>query len=465
MAEALTKEQRDALPDEQFAVPGKRKLPMPDERHTRLAWSQVRHTKDLTDDERASARRRILKRAKELGMDTAGWDKISAMCLQAMAIEIPEVLDHPNRMPFSGVLTKIDEPSCNPPHGSNGKRVLLTRAAAEEALDSLALMAVDYTPGFDGHDAQRKIGVITGATIEGPDLKIEGFIYAADFPEEAAEIKANKNALGFSFEAQQILVESLETDPLVIIGCVFTGAAILLKDKAAYTTTSLAASAVTGDIEMTKEELEVILAAALKPVTDKIASIEASQSELSGKIEAGKELHAKVAPFADKLRACASGMQAAGIGVHTTRGHAAILNRMADSMEAEAMTGSLPHIYRDHDYAGGSYYAAADGNQGAPNAPAAPVESPEVAALKAQLADVATKLEGAIAASRHGSQEPERKTISPEISRLLAKSGVDAPGEGEKLSTQQVDKVLAGASVSDRVRLKTLLRHNGLMAA
>jgi hypothetical protein len=92
-------------------------------------------------------------------------------------------------------------------------------------------MAVDI---FDGHDAQAKIGVITGATIEGSDLRIEGFVYAADFPEEAAFIKANKNNLGFSFEAQDIRVESLDSDPLVITACVFTGAAILEKVKAAF---------------------------------------------------------------------------------------------------------------------------------------------------------------------------------------------------------------------------------------
>jgi hypothetical protein len=183
---------------------------------------------------------------------------------------------------------------------------MMLRSAAEAALPSLLGMAVDITPEFDGHDAQAKIGVITGATIEGSDLRIEGFVYAADFPEEAAFIKANKNNLGFSFEAQDIRVESLDSDPLVITACVFTGAAILEKVKAAFTTTSLAASAAAGDdIQMTKEELQAVLAAALTPINDQITEIKAGQAMLETKIEAGKELHAKVSPHAEKLRACA----------------------------------------------------------------------------------------------------------------------------------------------------------------
>lgn len=376
---ALSKQERDALPADDFAVPGKRALPIVDQKHVAMAWSQVGRTSGLSDAERAEARKRILSRAKKLGMDTSDWDRIKAMRLEAMALDVPEVQDHPNRMPFSGVLVHLDQPSDAAPHGSKGKRVVMSKAAAEAALPSLLGMAVDITPDFDGHDAQAKIGVITAATIEGDDLRIEGFVYAADFPEEAAFIKANKNTLGFSFEAQEIFVESLDGDPLVITGCTFTGAAILQKDKAAFTTTSLAAAAA-GDIEMTKEELLEAVGGLLKPITDKITAIEASQAELGTKIEAGKELHAKVAPHAEKLRACAAGMSAAGIGMHATRGHVAAINRMADMMEAEAMSGSLPHIYRDHDYAGGSYYAGAE--QGQQQASAAPAANAEIETLR-----------------------------------------------------------------------------------
>lgn len=64
---------RDRLDADDFAVPGKRALPMPDARHVRLAWDMVDRTEGLSDAERAEARSRILARAKALGVDTGGW--------------------------------------------------------------------------------------------------------------------------------------------------------------------------------------------------------------------------------------------------------------------------------------------------------------------------------------------------------------------------------------------------------
>jgi len=460
---SLSKADRDALPESDFAVPGKRALPIHDAKHVRMAHDMLSRTKGLSSEEIAEARRRINQRAHALGIDTSGWTTIKAMrfdlaSLSAMSLDLPEVDDHPNRMPFSGVLTRLDQPSDAAPHGSNGKRVLMTKAAAEKGLASLLGMAVDFTPEFDGHDVARKIGVITAATVEGDALHIEGFIYAADFPEEAARIKTDKSALGFSFEAQQIHVESLDTDPLVIVDCVFTGAAILKKDKAAYQTTSLAASAA-GDLEMTKEELQALLAEALKPVNDEIAALKAGQATVVESIQAGKELHAKVAPFAEKLRSCAASMQAAGIGVHATRGHVAVLNRMADNMEAEAMGGSLPHIYRDHDYAGGTYYATADEGK-------KPAETDAEKALKAQVSTLETQLKDLKAAAVDTVKGPERKTIAPHITALLAKAG-EAIGEDGKVSAAALDKAFNAAQLDTRQRLaiKIGLDRAGQLAA
>jgi len=59
------------------------------------------------------------------------------MQLEAMAVKIPHVEGHPNRVPFEGVLTIVDSASDRAPAGARGHRVLLTRAAAEKALASL----------------------------------------------------------------------------------------------------------------------------------------------------------------------------------------------------------------------------------------------------------------------------------------------------------------------------------------
>jgi hypothetical protein len=108
--------------------------------------------------------------------------------LESMAVKMPEVEGHPNRVDFRGVLTLVDVPSQRPPSGSGGKRVVLTRKAAEAALPSLIGMALDYAPSFDRHDARRKVGVITSADVIGRNLEIGGYLYAKDFPEIVEEV-------------------------------------------------------------------------------------------------------------------------------------------------------------------------------------------------------------------------------------------------------------------------------------
>ena len=99
--------------------------------------------------------------------------------IKALAIQMPTVERHPNRKRFVGVLTTVDAPSERAPAGARGHRVMLTRAAAEKALPSLIGMGLGYTPKLDGHDARRKIGVITSAEIVGKDIVIEAIFLLA----------------------------------------------------------------------------------------------------------------------------------------------------------------------------------------------------------------------------------------------------------------------------------------------
>src|SRR5208282_1579407 len=110
------------------------------------------------------------------------------MELESMAVVMPEVEGHPNRAGFRGVLTVVDVPSQRAPSGSRGHRVVLTKAAAEDALPSLLGMALDYSPSFDRHDVRRKVGVITSAEVVGRNIEVGGYLYAKDFPEIVEEI-------------------------------------------------------------------------------------------------------------------------------------------------------------------------------------------------------------------------------------------------------------------------------------
>ena len=162
--------------------------------------------------------------------------------LQSMAIEMPAVSRHPNRQPFRGVLTLVDAPSTRPPAGARGHRVLLSRAAAERALASLLGMGLDYTPSLDGHDARRKVGIITEAVVAPAKtaagtaaLHVGGYLFARDFPELVRELSAGgKHRLGMSYEIADARVADVRASIWVLTEVTFTGAAILRREKAAY---------------------------------------------------------------------------------------------------------------------------------------------------------------------------------------------------------------------------------------
>ena len=168
---------------------------------------------------------------------TAGFGRMGELEMRAMAVEFPAVHDHPNRLPFEGVLTLVDVPSDKAPSGSRGHRVVLTRAAAETALPSLLGMAIDYKEGWDGHDARRKCGIITEAELDGAHLRVAGFVFGKDFP-EIEQRMATPGAMGMSYELANAHVANMQAQIWTLTRATFTGAAILLRDKAAYTGTS-----------------------------------------------------------------------------------------------------------------------------------------------------------------------------------------------------------------------------------
>ena len=169
--------------------------------------------------------------------------------LESMAIEMPDVAKHPNRVAFRGVLTFVDVPSDSAPSGARGHRVLLKRTATEKAIPSLLGMALDYAPSLDRHDARCKVGVITQADISeigaplrassrhrpAQSLTVSGFLYARDFPELVREIRAKgPKVLGMSYEIAEAKIDDVGAEIWAVSDFTFTGAAVLRRDKAAY---------------------------------------------------------------------------------------------------------------------------------------------------------------------------------------------------------------------------------------
>ncbi len=80
-ARVLTAADRKSLPASVFGDPANRKFPMPDKEHVIKAWQFVNKSK--TGDKEA-IKKRILARAKALGMDTSNW-KTAADFLEDIA--------------------------------------------------------------------------------------------------------------------------------------------------------------------------------------------------------------------------------------------------------------------------------------------------------------------------------------------------------------------------------------------
>lgn len=435
---ALTKEQRDALPDTDFAVPGKRDLPMHDAIHVKMAWNAVGEKQGLTDDERRDARVLLLARAGELGVDTTNWNLLKSIQFEAMAIEMPLVTDHPNRIPFSGIMARVDEPSDKPVGGAGGKRVLLRRAVAEAALASLLGMAVDFTVDLDGHNPQKKIGIITEAWIDGSAIRIKGFFYGADFPMEVKAIQAHKEQLGFSYECQA-RVRSLNDDPLEVVSCMFTGAAVLYKDKAAYMTTALAASAdrtETGDQEMElKDIMDAVksltttvdgLAGSVKTMGEKVVALEAKSNT-----SAVDTITALVKPQADALILSAENLEKCGL-----HAQGKTLREQAAAMLDAAKKGVMPTLT-----------AATAANESAPSKEVTDLKA-SVETLTKAVGDVTVVVTDLKAQVAKGTPAPERKTVSAQIIAFLAKGGLELPKDDKKLKIADVDKCLEASGVS-----------------
>jgi hypothetical protein len=162
----------------------------------------------------------------------------------AMALTMPRVDGHPNRREFRGVLTVTGMPSDRAPSGARGHCVMLTAEATERALPSLFGMAVDYTPELDRHDARRKVGIITSADMRAgagraQEVDVRGYVFERDFPEVVREMRRRRSELGMSYEIADVRVVDTEAPVWVATDFKFTGAAVLLRDKAAYAATSV----------------------------------------------------------------------------------------------------------------------------------------------------------------------------------------------------------------------------------
>jgi len=144
------------------------------------------------------------------------------------------MFDHPNKAAFIGILTLVDVPSDKSPAGARGHKVVLTKTAAQNALPTLIGMPLNYRAEFDGHDVNHKLGIIDSAEICGSELIVSGYLFKRDEPTVVARIAACTDDLGMSYELADARVEDMRAVVWELTRVTFTGAALLLKTKAAY---------------------------------------------------------------------------------------------------------------------------------------------------------------------------------------------------------------------------------------
>jgi len=395
----------------------------------------------------------------------------ASLALEAMGVHLPAMTDHPNRLAFEGVLTRVDEASDRAPAGAQGHRVLLPRPVAEAALPSLIGMGVGIALGLEGHNPQRKIGVITEAWLAGQDLRVRGVLYARDFPTEIAHIRtlARQGLMGMSFELAAVeIVES--TAPIWHIQrCTFTGAAILKRHHAAYTQTTLAAQAQRQGGSMQEDTLdptpEVVT---LVASAEDVATLQANMDSLMQTMQQMGGMLEGYQASMDAMSRCV-GMRAELDGLvealeHLVKMHEALhtvlpaasgeaVHGEGETMDAESRT-RLEKVEASMLDLAAAVKLLTDGQQ----------------EIKGLITDRQQGAQGLLTDSAgrmaaNGRSWPQRRTMAAqgEYERCVAKYGLEA---SKGYSEREIDTILKNAGVTDtekRLAVKLEMEACGVM--
>ena len=490
--DALARFMQTEDPDGQEPTDGKRNA----------AWARIKQAADEFDVDISEESWKDLKGAEKAKVKAQG----RHLMVQAMSSSLwmpmgDAVKDAPNRAPFSGTLCLLDVPSDRAPIGTGGKRILLPTWVADKILDTLIGMAVDFKPDLDGHDPQTKVGIITEASTNGGRLDVSGIIYDQDFPEVVPKIRANAGKVGMSFE---LACEFAPDDPkqpsdiATVVGSTgFTGAAILLKEKAAFESTNVAASAAEGD-DMTKEEMQALLAGSLKTFGDNLESkIMAGVDEKLGKI-GKKDGKTRLKEDLAKLKSLNEEAKAA----HDKVGEAVEELQKEDEddpnnggevdaekrkVKAAARKGKVEKVKAAHDkldeclaaahkhvkamakmHADGGYHS--EGSDASDRGELTRDEEPdgdEVLAkrvekatedlkktVKAQ-ADQIASLTSRLDAKATEEGDPGRRSLSPAVAKVLAQFE-QAPGGGKKINVSVLAEAMRKNGISDAAQMGIL---------
>jgi hypothetical protein len=223
---------------------------------------------------------------------------------------------------------------------------------------------------------------------------------------------------------------------------------------------------------MTPEEIAK-LQADLKAAQTQVETFTAAAKKTE---QTAASLQSLVKPHADALRQCATSMLAAGIGADNTNGHAHHLNKMADTMEAEAVLGRVPCTYSSYMFGEAQVSAALQAQIATAIEAATKPLKDEISSLKTvQTAAEKKAAELAAAAAAGGKTAEEiaaaaaaaggRKSLHPSSLVLLKRIGLNAESAGFKVAELDAACQKAGMTSADSIALKLNLKAAGILAA
>ena len=201
-----------------------------------------------------------------------------------------QATDNPDLMKFSATVGYLDTPTdATPCGGMSGYKTVISSEGTD--VQTLVGMGVncDYGWGndFKGHDKWFKIGTITSAWMQGNEIKAEGHLWKADFPDICDTIECAKDSLGCSVE---LYFESVEEDKANknIIGknAHFTGVAILYKSKAAFQRTSIMCAIKQQEEDKLNEEIQKVLDEQNKKVEGQFTAMNEAIAKIAASVEA-----------------------------------------------------------------------------------------------------------------------------------------------------------------------------------
>jgi hypothetical protein len=225
-------------------------------------------------------------------------------------LEIQADAAHPNKLKFTGILVRLDEPSTKPPQGSDGHLIQLPSTLAAKQLDTLIGMGVNYAENLDAHDPAYKVGVIQRAWIKGNALYVSGFVWIGDFPD--AQKVLTTPGMGMSMELTKVKVEDPDAEVWVLSNFVFTGATFLRKNAAAYFDTQAIAAAASS-LATIFLNTETVMPKTITPTTTKPKKpLTAEQKELA-KLAASASTASTTRTLGPVLASIATAMQTSNI--------------------------------------------------------------------------------------------------------------------------------------------------------